>query len=225
MNRKPGNIENLWNDLKRRKVTSVITVYAAIAFAVLQVTDIVARPLQLPEWTEALVIILLIIGFIFTVLLSWVYDLTPSGVKRTKTINHTRQSEQIVSAVSPGWRIATFVSIVIIIALLGFNLLSDHERTELGKSVAVLPFKMLSDEPDKQYLADGMMDAITLHLSRIKDLRVMSRTSVEQYRVTTKTSGIIGRELDVEYLLEGSFQKYGDNVRLILPVDKSKWRK
>jgi TolB-like protein len=219
MNRKPGNLENLWNDLKRRRVTSVITVYAAIAFAILQVTDIVARPLQLPEWTEALVIVLLSIGFIITVLLSWVYDLTPSGVKRTKTVNPNRHSDQIVSAVSPGWKIATFISIAIILALVAFNLLS-HERTGLGKSVAVLPFKMLSDESDKQYLADGMMDAITLHLSKIKDLRVMSRTSVEQYRVTTKTSGIIGRELDVEYLLEGSFQKYGDNVRLILQLIK-----
>jgi len=77
---------------------------------------------------------------------------------------------------------------------------------------------MLSDEPDKQYLADGMMDAITLHLSKINDLRVMSRTSVEQYRETIKTSRIIGHELDVEYLLEGSFQKFGDDVKLIVQL-------
>ena len=82
----------------------------------------------------------------------------------------------------------------------------------------MLPFKLLSDEPDKQYLADGMMDAITLHLSKIKDLRVMSRTSVEQYRGTTKTTRQIGKELDVEYLLEGSFQKFGDNVKLIVQL-------
>ena len=77
---------------------------------------------------------------------------------------------------------------------------------------------MLSDEPDKQYLADGMMDAITLHLSKINDLRVMSRTSVEQYRETIKTTRAIGQELDVEYLLEGSFQKFGDNVKLIVQL-------
>jgi len=90
------------------------------------------------------------------------------------------------------------------------------------KSLAVLPFKLLSDEPDKQYLADGMMDAITLHLSKIKDLRVMSRTSVEQYRGTTKTIQAIGHELDVEYLLEGSFQKFGDNARLIVQLIKAR---
>jgi TolB-like protein len=90
------------------------------------------------------------------------------------------------------------------------------ETTE--KSIAVLPFKLLSDEPDKQFLADGMMDAITLHLSKMKDLRVIARTSVEQYRATTKTIHEIGRELDVQYLLEGSFQKFGENTKLIVQL-------
>ena len=89
------------------------------------------------------------------------------------------------------------------------------------KSIALLPFKYLSDESEKQYLADGMMDAILLHLSKIKDLRVISRTSVEQYRKTDKTSKTIGQELDVEYVLEGSFLKAGDKVRLILQLIKT----
>jgi TolB-like protein/Tfp pilus assembly protein PilF len=92
---------------------------------------------------------------------------------------------------------------------------------QLEKSIAVLPFKLLSDEPDKQYLADGMMDAITLHLSKIKDLRVMPRTSVEQYRGTIKTSRQIGKELEVDYLLEGSFQKFGNDAKLIVQLIKA----
>jgi TolB-like protein/tetratricopeptide (TPR) repeat protein len=91
----------------------------------------------------------------------------------------------------------------------------------VDKSIAVLPFKSLSDDPEKQYLADGMMDAILLHLSKIEDLRVMSRTSVEQYRKTDKASNVIGQELGVAYLLEGSFQKYGDNARLIVQLIKT----
>ena len=86
------------------------------------------------------------------------------------------------------------------------------------KSIAVLPFKYLSDEPDKQYLADGTMEAILLHLSKIEDLRVLARTSVEQYRETDKTASEICQELDVAYVLEGSFQKYGDQVRLIVQL-------
>jgi TolB-like protein len=117
--------------------------------------------------------------------------------------------------------IGTLIVLALIIAGLFIIPKLLKPTVQLEKSIAVLPFKLLSDEPDKQYLADGMMDAITLHLSKIKDLRVMSRTSVEQYRGTVKTTRQIGKELDVEYLLEGSFQKYGDNTKLIVQLIKA----
>jgi TolB-like protein/Flp pilus assembly protein TadD len=108
------------------------------------------------------------------------------------------------------------------VVLFVFNIIGGGKQTKaLDKSIAVLPFKLLSDEPDKQYLADGMMDAILLHLSKIEDLRVMSRTSTEQYREPGKTMTEIGRELGVSYLLEGSFQKYGDDARLIVQLIKT----
>ena len=88
------------------------------------------------------------------------------------------------------------------------------------KSIAVIPFHYLSDEPDKQYLADGIMDAILLNLTKIEDLRVVSRTSVEQYRETDKTVSVICRELGVAYLLEGNFQKFGDTAKLIVQLIK-----
>jgi TolB-like protein/lipoprotein NlpI len=118
-----------------------------------------------------------------------------------------------------------FIVAVSIVALVEFNIIGIGKQakglTKLEKSIAVLPFISLSDDPEKQYLADGMMDAILLHLSKIEDLRVMSRTSVEQYRKTDKASNVIGQELDVAYLLEGSFQKYGDNARLIVQLIKT----
>ncbi len=113
--------------------------------------------------------------------------------------------------------------IILVLIVLGYffipKLFKSSEPVE--KSIAVLPFKLLSDEPDKQYLADGMMEAILLNLSKIKDLRVMPSTSVEQFRVTTKTTQQIGKELGVEYLLEGRFQKDGNNVRLIVKLIKA----
>jgi TolB-like protein len=84
------------------------------------------------------------------------------------------------------------------------------------KSIAVLPFKSLSADPEKQFEADGMMDAILTHLQKLNNLRVMPRISVEQYRETAKSSKVIGREQDVEYLLDGRFQKHGDEVKLIV---------
>jgi TolB-like protein len=114
------------------------------------------------------------------------------------------------------------IAFVIVVALMipGYFLFSKiFKSTGLTpKSIAVLPFKLLSNESDKQYLADGMMNDIILHLTKIKDLRVIPGTSVEQYRGTTKSARIIGKELRVDYLLEGSFQKNGDKVKLIVQL-------
>jgi len=101
------------------------------------------------------------------------------------------------------------------------NVSISNAENSKEKSIALLPFKYLGDESEKQYLADGIMDAILLNLSKINDLRVVSRTSVEQYRETEKTSKIIGRELEVDYILEGSFLKEGERVRLILQLIKT----
>ncbi len=212
-----NNPFRFWQELKRRKVIRVIPVYAATAFVLLELVDIIAEPFGLPDWTLKLVIVLLSIGFVISIILSWVYDITPEGVQKTKPIKEAQKEEK--PAASYVWKITTYVSVVIIIGLIIINVVGGRKRAndlnELDKSIAVLPFKSLSDDPEKQYLADGMMDAILLHLSKIKDLRVMARTSVEQYRNTDKTATMICQELNVAYLLEGSFQKYGDNAKLI----------
>jgi TolB-like protein len=115
--------------------------------------------------------------------------------------------------------------VIVVMALVVFDVIGDRKQPKvdknLGKSIAVLPFKSLSDDPEKQYLADGIMDAILLHLSKIEGLRVISRTSVEQYRKTDKTVSTICQELGVAYLLEGSFQKFGDDARLIVQLIKT----
>ena len=103
---------------------------------------------------------------------------------------------------------------------LSYFLIHRFSNSNTEKSIAVLPFKYLSDEPGKQYLADGMMDAILTNLSHIKDIRVLSRTSVEQYRKSDKSAKVIGKELGVAYLLEGSLQKEGDKIRLIMQLIK-----
>jgi len=99
---------------------------------------------------------------------------------------------------------------------------------EIDKSIAVLPFKNMSQELGSQYFADGVMEAILNNLSRIGELRIISRTSVEQYRTSSKTIPQIGNELDVTYILEGSAQQYGDKVRITVQLidtrqDKYLW--
>ena len=211
-----NNLSQFWQELKRRNVVRVVSVYAAAAFVILELTDIVAPSLGLPDWTLNLIIILLSVGFIIAVILSWVFDVTPEGIEKTKPSHKIEDADKPVS--SNDWKIASYISFIVIIGLIVFNIMTrdnpSNETEILDKSIAVLPFKSLSDDPEKQYLADGAMEAIRVHLSKVEDLRVMSRTSVEQYRVTDKTVSEICQELGVTFLLEGSFQKYEDKARL-----------
>jgi TolB-like protein/AraC-like DNA-binding protein len=116
--------------------------------------------------------------------------------------------------------IGLIAGLIVLISALVFitNKISRSSEIIKEKSIAVLSFKYLSNEVDKQYLAHGMMDAILAHLSKIKDLRVISDTNADQYKESNKTAGEIGSEENVGYLLEGSLQKNNNQVRLILQL-------
>jgi adenylate cyclase len=226
MAQKTNSFERFWKELKRRKVIHVITVYAAVSFVILQLVDIVEQPLRLPDWTTAFVIVLLCIGFVIALFLSWVYDITPAGVKKTKPISAIKRGDQATVPSSSGWKIATYVSAVIIVALLGFNFISKRNHnadiTKLEKSIAVLPF--INDSPDTAnlYFCNGMMDEILTQLQKIRNLKVKARTSVEKYRNPDKDIKDIGKELGVSLIMEGSVRKIDDNLRITAQLINAK---
>ena len=227
MTQKTNSFERFWKELKRRKVIHVITVYAAIAFVILQVTNMVVRPLRLPDWTEAFVIFLLCIGFVISVFVSWVYDITPTGVRKTKPIITVKYIDQTTHVTSSRWKIATYISGVIIAALIAFNFISrrnlNADISKFEKSIAVLPFRNDSRDSTNQYFINGIMEKITTNLQMVKTLRVLSRTSVEQYRNNkTKSISEIAKELDVNYIIEGSGQKYGNSFSVTTQLIKAK---
>ena len=82
----PNKLSQFWQELKRRKVVRVITVYAAAAFVILELVSIIVEPLKLPEWFLSMVIVLLCIGFIISIILSWIFDITPKGIKKTEPV-------------------------------------------------------------------------------------------------------------------------------------------
>ena len=214
-----NSFERFWKELKRRKVVHVITVYAAVAFVILQLVDIVEQPLRLPDWTTALVIIVMCTGFVVAVLLSWIYDITPAGVKKTKTASTVKYIDQTASPTSNGWKIATFISALIIIALVVFNFISKRNFnagiSKLEKSIAVLPFINDSGSDSTTYFINGLMEEILNNLQKIKDFRVLSRTSTEQYKgPSIPTVPEIAKKLGVNYIVEGSGQKFGNFYRL-----------
>lgn len=197
---------NIWQELKRRKVVGVIPVYAAAAFALLELVDIVADPLGLPEGAIKFVLILLLLGLVMTIILSWIYDITPDGVKKTKPSSEI--DEKARSAESNKWKLATYISVVIIIALVILNISKSGRRAEIisksEKTIAVLPFQNLSRDSTQVYFCDGIREEILNHLHKASPFTVRSRTSSDHYRDTEKTSSAIGRELNVNYLVEGS---------------------
>jgi len=218
MSDKPNNPFQFWQELKRRKVIRVIPVYAAASFVLLELVDIIADPFGLPDWTLKFVVVLLSIGFIISIILSWIYDVTPEGVKKTKPISKVTEQQKETGSKMIGWKITSCISVVIIIGLLLVNIFGIRKQAEvdttLEKSIAVLPF--INDSPDDEnmYFINGIMEEVLINLQTIKDIRVPGRTSVEQYRNQTKSISEIANELDVDYIVEGSGQRYGNMIRL-----------
>jgi TolB-like protein/Flp pilus assembly protein TadD len=216
----PDKLSKFWMELKRRKVTRVITVYAAAAFVILELVSIIADPLNLPEWTLTLVIVLVCIGFVIAVILAWIYDVGPEGIERTKPVQKPEKEDR--TEVSGGWRVASYISFVVIAGLILLHLIPGKDRSQeiliLDKSIAVLPFINDSQDNENAYIINGCMEAILDHLCKIEDLRVISRTSVEQYRNQPKSIPRIAEEMNVSYILEGSGQKYGNQLRLTLQL-------
>ena len=213
----PNKLSQFWQELKRRKVVRVITVYAATAFVILELTDIVAPSLGLPDWTLNFIIILLCVGFIITVMVSWIYDIHPEGgIEKTKPAHKVKNDDKPVS--SNRWKIASYISFVVIVALIVLNVIprtnQSNKRTILEKSIAVLPFRNLSNDSTQACFCDAIREEILNHLDKVEAFSVRSRTSSDQYRNTEKTSNAIGEELNVNYLLEGSIGLEANEIRV-----------
>jgi len=217
----PNKLSQFWQELKRRKVTRVITIYAAAAFVILQLVEILAPSLRLPEWTMNFILVLLIVGFTITVIVSWIYDIHPEGgIVRTEPAHKVKAEEKPVS--SSGWKIASYISFVVIVGLIILNVIPRGQLSDefynLEKSIAVLPFQNMSSSNDFDYFGDAMTDEIIMQLYKINEFIVRSRTSVMQYKSTEKTSPEIGQELKANYLLEGSAQRFEDQVRILVQL-------
>ncbi len=229
-----NKIVRFWEELKRRKVGKVIIIYASITFILLQLLSVLIDPLYLPQWTMTFVIVLLAIGFPIAVLFSWIFDITPSGIQVTQSLDMEGNVNQ--GRTNPKKSILFTVIIgvlLVIVAVLVYPKIVDNKNQaelnpELEKSIAVLPFKNDSDDPRNIYITNGLMESILTNLQNIKDLSVISRTSVEKFRTDPKTIPEISKELNVNYFVEGSGQKIDDNILLNIQLidattDKHLW--
>ena len=178
------NAKKFFTELKRRKVYRVAVAYAVLSWLLIQIATQVFPFFDIPAWTVRLVVVALALGFPVALLLSWAFDLTPSGIKRTEDLKPSDMPAAIVKSPPP------------------------------EKSIAVLPFENLSDDQQNAYFADGIQDDILSSLAKVADLKVISRTSVRQFRSGTRNLREIGEALGVAYVMEGTVRRAANRVRI-----------
>ncbi len=196
-------MSGFFEELQRRKVYRIAAAYIIAAGFIIQIGSAVFPAWELPNWTLRLVVVLLLMGFPIALILAWAYDVTPQGIRVTPG-SHRRRN--LIMLIATG---------VIISAGAGFFLLPRASARKIDKSIAVLPFQSLSDEKENAYFADGIQDDILTNLSKIGDLKVISRMSVMSYRGdAVRNAREIGKALGVATLLEGSVRRAGNRVRV-----------
>jgi TolB-like protein len=222
------NPESFFGELKRRNVIRLAGLYLVGAWLVVQVAGTVLPMFGTPEWLPRTIVVLLAIGFVPAIIFSWVFELTPEGLKRDEDV----APEQSIGP-QTGRRMDRMIIAVLVLALgyfafdkfvltprrqaaLAASALPNESKSVINaKSIAVLPFENLSKNEENAFFADGVQDEILTNLSRIADLKVISRTSVMQYKSgVARNLREIGQQLGVAHLLEGSVQRAANKIRV-----------
>jgi len=203
---------NLFAELQRRKVFKVGAAYLVVGWLLIQVSSTVAPQLNLPDWAPRLITLIILIGFPITLLLAWIFEATPEGIRvDSGTVGNKGIFVvcAILAALAVGWYWRTRP----------VEVRGDSD----ARSIAVLPFVNMSDDKGNEYFSDGISEEILNVLARTPDLRVAARTSSFSFRKQEKEVPDIARELKVRMVLEGSVRKQGERVRVtaqLIDADK-----
>jgi len=250
-NDKPSRFATFVAELRRRHVGRIIIAYGAVAFVLLQAGEIILPAFQAPVWGLRLLVVVVLVGFPIALALAWVYEITPRGIRRTPDLEPVVAGRERTGRLLP--RLALLGVTLVTAAAAGWwtmnwtpsqggtggvspadvRLPTGAVRTSADpnapiRSLAVLPFEDFSDDPEPDYFAAGMHDALIMQLSQTEALRVVSRTSVMKYAGATTSVPEIARELGVQGVIEGSVLRADDRVRITVqlihgPTDTHLW--
>src|SRR5919204_3742032 len=208
-------------ELKRRNVYKVAITYAVVAWLLIQGASILLPTFEAPSWVMKAFIVFLAFGFVMCVMISWAFEATPEGLKRTEDVpDH---------AALPSWSARKFATFVVVVAAIAAGLLAYQflrtrsttirPRSEMPttsqKSVAVLPLLNESGDPKDEYFSDGLSEELIAALAQIRELRVIGRSSSFRFKKRKEETKSIGEKLGVATLLEGTVRKQGDRVRIV----------
>jgi len=219
------DLTKFFGELKRRNVYKVAVAYAVAGWALAQGIAQVFPVFGIPNWAIQLIVLAIAIGFPIALVVAWTFELTPEGIKRTETADlmppTTGQKKR-------AWIYIAVIGGVISVALFFLGRYTVGNKTTAAssdgisnKSIAVLPFENRSEDKANAYFTDGIQDEILTRLSKIADLKVISRTSTEHYKSAPQDLPEIARQLGVAHILEGSVQKSGDAVRVNVQLIKA----
>ena len=211
---------SFFRELKHRRVYRVAIGYGIAVSALVQVGGTILPIFHAPEWTQQLFVVLLALGFPVALVLAWAFDITTTGIERTPNVRGLRatSARQI-------WLLAVTGTLIAAFAVAGYWLWHPWRAASQSvgltsssipeKSIAVLPFENLSTEKENAFFTDGVQDEILTNLAKVSDLKVISHWSVQQYKSgMARNLRVIGQQLGVTYILEGSVQRVPDRLRV-----------
>src|SRR6266480_6840042 len=214
-------------ELKRRNVYKVAVAYAIVAWLLIQGASILFPTFEAPAWVMKVFATAVIFGFPVALIFAWAFEITPEGIKRAeevdlgKSITHQTGRKLMwmtafLAVIAAGlfayqvWRTKSMPGVIT-----SSSRIEETTASIPKKSIAVLPFENLSRDPDNALFTDGVQDEILTDLAKVADLKVISRSSVMQYKSeVARDLRKIGRELGVAHLLEGSVQRANNRVRV-----------
>jgi TolB-like protein/Tfp pilus assembly protein PilF/phage shock protein PspC (stress-responsive transcriptional regulator) len=209
------NPKSFFGELKRRNVYKVAVAYIVAGWAIAQGIAQVFPVFDVPNWIVRLIVVLMVIGFPISLIFAWAFEITPEGLKRSEEADAMPPSARPTNRT---WIYIVVVGAAISLALFFLGRYTAGTRTTSSgdrKSIAVLPFASLSGDKNDAYFADGVQDQILTNLAKVSDLKVISHTSVRQYKTgAERNMREIGRQLGVAYIMEGSVQRARDRLRI-----------
>lgn len=211
----------LFAELGRRNVIRVTIAYAIASWVLLQVMDVVAPILELPEWAPRLVLVLLAIGLVPVLVFSWAFELTPDGIKRQSEVDRAGSITHLTGRKLNFVIIASLAAAVLLLLVdRGVQITSTEDGSAVAaagdtfNSIAVLPFVNMSSDPEQEFFSDGITEEILNSLASVKQLKVAGRTSSFAFKGQNDDLRRIGDALGVSHILEGSVRKAGNQVRI-----------
>src|SRR5947209_17913221 len=209
------NPKTFFGELKRRNVYKVAVAYAIAGWALAQGIAQVFPVFDVPNWIVRLVVVLIVIGFPIALIFAWAFEITPEGLKRAEEADAMPSSARPTNRT---WMYIVVVGAAISLALFFLGRYTAGTKTPSSgckKSLAVLPFASLSGDKNDAYFADGVQDQILTNLAKVSDLKVISHTSVRQYKSGAERNvREIAQQLGVAYIMEGSVQRARDRLRI-----------